>query len=186
MATPPVFSAGAVLTAAQMNAVGLWDVNTTTLNGNTNIDNVFTSDYDNYRVVLSGLNNSSTTTAGFDMAMRTSTTDTTANYYSQVYFQYGAAIGGMVSQNAATVFRLGDFSNSSPAGATFVFDLLGPQAALITTFHGHRWAYQSNVATFVYATIAGCMNTSTQYTGIRLSLTTGTLTGTCRIYGYRN
>lgn len=185
MATPPVFSAGSVLTAGQMNAVGMWLISETTLNGATNIDNVFSSDFDDYRIVLSGLNNSSTTTASFTMQMRTSSTDSSANYYSQVSFAYGAAIGGLVSQNATTSVTLGDFSNSSPAGASWAFDMMGPNKAFITTFYGQRWAYQSNVATFVYASVAGCVNTSTQYTGFRLALSTGTLTGSCKVYGYR-
>ena len=55
MATPPVFSAGSVLTAGQMNKVGLWLLNTTTFTtqNSVNVDSVFSSDFDHYRVLIS-------------------------------------------------------------------------------------------------------------------------------------
>ena len=57
MATPPVFSSGAVLTAAQMNSVGIWKVGSQTV-GNAvafvTVSSVFTSDYDNYKIVYLG------------------------------------------------------------------------------------------------------------------------------------
>jgi hypothetical protein len=46
MATPPDFSSGAVLTAAQMNSVGLWKVASGSLStATTNFQGCFTSDY---------------------------------------------------------------------------------------------------------------------------------------------
>ena len=67
MATPPTFSAGAVLTAAQMNKIGLWTTVPTsvangTISGNAvtfsgvssvSLNGVFTSDFDAYRIVAS-------------------------------------------------------------------------------------------------------------------------------------
>jgi hypothetical protein len=186
MATPPVFSAGAVLTAAQMNAVGLWlidEVSLTTITNN--ISNVFSSDFDNYRIVMSGLNNASTTTRQISIRLRTSSDDTSANYYGQIQFAYGAAIGGIVSQNATTSAELFSMSQSTPAGNSATFDICGPETATLTTWYGQRWAYQANVATFVAGTFWGCMNTSTQYTGFSIIGNTDNLSGTVRVYGYR-
>lgn len=147
--------------------------------------NVFSSTYDNYRIVLSGLNNASTTTRQLSIRLRTSSDDTSATYYSQIHFAYGAAVGGIVSQNATTSAELFSLSQSTPAGASATFDITGPNLAVITNWFGHRWAYQSNVATFVAGTFWGCMNTSTQYTGFSIIGTTDALSGTVRIYGYR-
>ena len=50
MATPPTFSSGSVLTAAQMNAVGLWLVKTQTVGtavSSVSVTDVFSSNYDN-------------------------------------------------------------------------------------------------------------------------------------------
>ena len=58
MATPPVFSAGAVLTAAQMNAVGLWEIKTQTIGtgvASFEVTGAFSSDYDNYKIVINSM-----------------------------------------------------------------------------------------------------------------------------------
>lgn len=187
MATPPVFSAGAVLTAAQMNAVGMWLVKEVSLSGvTTNIDNVFSSDFDNYRIVMSSLNNASTTSRIVSLRMRTSSDDTSANYYGHIFYLYGAAISGVVSQNATTSAEIFTISNSTPAGGSITLDITGPNLANITNWYGSKWNYQSNVATFVAANVYGCMNTSTQYTGFSVIGTTDALSGKVRVYGYRN
>lgn len=187
MATPPVFSAGAVLTAAQMNKVGMWLINETSLSGvTTNISNVFSSDFDAYRITLTGLNNASTTTRQVSIRLRTTSDDTSANYYSQIQFYYGAAIGGIVSQNATTSAELFSMSQSTPAGGSMTFDITSPNLAQITNWYGQNWKYQSNVATFVAATTFGCLNTSTQYTGFSIIGATDALSGKVRVYGYRN
>ena len=58
MATPPVFVSGAILTAAQMNAVGLWLIKTQTIGSavsSVSITDVFSSDYDNYLIKITGM-----------------------------------------------------------------------------------------------------------------------------------
>ena len=55
MAVPPVFVAGAVLTAAQMNQIGLWRTKAqTSFSAASSVvaDNVFTSDFESYCVIV--------------------------------------------------------------------------------------------------------------------------------------
>jgi hypothetical protein len=55
MATPPDFTAGQVLTAAQMNKIGLWVVKTETAfsaAASVTADSVFTADFTNYVLKL--------------------------------------------------------------------------------------------------------------------------------------
>jgi hypothetical protein len=57
MATPPDFTTGAVLTAAQMNAVGLWLVKTQTVGSavpDVTVTDAFSADYDNYKILYTG------------------------------------------------------------------------------------------------------------------------------------
>ena len=57
MATPPTFSSGAVLTAAQMNSVGMWLVKTQTVGtavSSVTVTGAFSADYDNYLILMSG------------------------------------------------------------------------------------------------------------------------------------
>ena len=50
----PDFSPGEVLTAAAMDSIGMWLINTTSFSGATQVDftNVFSADYDSYRIVF--------------------------------------------------------------------------------------------------------------------------------------
>jgi hypothetical protein len=52
MATPPVFVSGAILTAAQMNAAGMWLISTKTAatSGLVTFHSTLSSDYDNYLI----------------------------------------------------------------------------------------------------------------------------------------
>ncbi len=80
MATPPDFTVGQVLTAAQMNSIGLFRVTTCTVSsvggtaatvsngvvtigtGNTSVtvNNAFSSDYQSYRIFIENLDTSGT------------------------------------------------------------------------------------------------------------------------------
>ena len=51
----PVFTSGEILTAANMNQVGMWLLKTQTIGsgvGSVSVTSVFSSSYDNYRVVF--------------------------------------------------------------------------------------------------------------------------------------
>ena len=127
MTTPPVFSSGQVLTATQMNSVGIWKVGSQTV-GNAvtyvTVSSVFTSDYDNYKIVYLG-GTSSASAVLFRMQLEGITG---ANYYSSG-MQQTAISSTVVTNNVAgtTVWDLGytgnqfmrweiDISNTSAVG----------------------------------------------------------------------
>ena len=92
MATPPDFTAGQVLTAAQMNAVGLWKVTPTSVTGtgasidsngdvvvssggsNVTLNGVFSADFKNYKILASEFLCSAV--SGLRLAMGTTITGT--------------------------------------------------------------------------------------------------------------
>jgi hypothetical protein len=81
MATPPDFVSGAVLTAAQMNAIGLWLVNTTTFSAvsSVEINDCFSADFQNYKIVWSI---TPSTTANISVRLRVGGVDnSTSNYF---------------------------------------------------------------------------------------------------------
>lgn len=184
------FTAGSVLTAADTNSFltngGLVYIGATTLNAVTNnISNVFSSTYDSYRVVISGLNNATTTARVYNLRFRTTTDDTSLNYNAFQTFVYGAGVTGAGGTTSVAQADLGTLSNTATAGAALVMDIFNPNLATITTFTGTAVTYQSNVANFVFRTLGGAMNTTTQYTGFSIIGTTDNLSGTVRVYGYR-
>lgn len=187
MTTPPLFVANTVLSAAQMNKIGMWKISTTSLSGvTTNISNCFSSDYANYRVLVTNLNNASATLRTLSMRFRTSTDDTTASYNSGNFGVFGAGTAFGAGASNQTSATLGSIS-VQPAGgvaSAITIDILSPNTATGTTYTGTMLTYQADTASFVYRSIGGSMTTTTQYTGFSIIGVTDSLSGTVQVYGY--
>jgi hypothetical protein len=178
MATPPVFVSGAILTAAQMNAVGLWLIKTQTIGSavsSVSITDVFSSDYDNYLIKITGMTGS----AAADTTMQLSGITTgvythagTAQLLSgSTVFPYQAAnattmpIGTMATtQNTQIIIEL-----SSPFLARTKYAISDTISANLTARQG----------TQILSTVSS--------TGFTIAPASGTLTGgTIKVYGYQN
>jgi hypothetical protein len=182
------FTTGEVLTAADTNTylanAGLDYIGAVTLNAVTNnVSNVFSSTYQSYRVVISGLSNATTTTRPIYLRLRTTTDDLTAQYNWNVHFVYATGTANTSGQNAVNAADIGSVSQAG--GGVITFDIVNPNLATITSWVSLAYTYQSNVGAFVMRTQAGAMNTTTQYTGFSIIGTTDALSGTVRTYGYR-
>jgi hypothetical protein len=181
MATPPDFTTGQVLTAAQMSAVGLWEVGTLTITNATSgsIDTAFTSDYKNYRIVGTF---SSTTALNLLFTFRNSGGDVTLTNYKNVYafLTYGATptwtLGG-----ATAAANFSEFARTDTNGAesAVVADVMGPNTATRTNL------ISSCTDQVLTRTMNGIYNADTAMVGFKLSASTA-FTGTFRVYGYRN
>jgi hypothetical protein len=186
MTTPPTFVSGAILTAAQMNSIGMWKISTTSLTAVTNnISNCFSSDYANYRVLCTNMNNASGTTRALTLRFRTTSDDTTAQYNSFQLGVYSSTVFGSsaVLQTSATLgATAAQVSGSASLG--FCIDILSPNTATGTTYMGTMLTYQSDITNYVQRTISGNMTTSTQYTGFSIIGVTDALSGTVQVYGY--
>jgi len=184
--TPPLFVANTVLSAAQMNKIGMWKISTTSLSGvTTNISNCFSSDYTNYRVICTNFNSGSGTTRQLSMRFRTTSDDTTASYNSGQVGVYSSSVFGSsgMGQTSASLGAISAQPSGSAAGG-FSLDIFTPNAALGTTYTGTLFNYQSDVTSYVYRTISGNMTTTTQYTGFTIFGVTDSLSGTVQVYGY--
>lgn len=142
------------------------------------IDNCFTSTYANYRIVVF-LDNASATSNALSLRLRASGTDTTTAYYwSEIYTAYNSTVTGGGGSNVSSVqwnYRLTtdlDFSAS--------FDVTAPQLAKNTGIFGH--SFGDNVG----RTFSAYQGSTTQFDGITFFPGSGTITGTIRVYGYRN
>jgi hypothetical protein len=185
MATPPVFSAGAVLTAAQMNAIGMWEtaqVNWTS-GGTVNVNNCFTSDFSNYRIIIRNAKHA-TTSVNILLRFRASGTDTAAGYYwSRRFIPMGGAGGGDTGGSNTTDIVPGIVAGVSNAGAGSI-DVYDPQKAAVTscTFQG-IWTVTTGEASMG----SGFLNNTTQYDGFSLIANTGNFTAlSVYVYGYRD
>jgi hypothetical protein len=185
MATPPVFTSGAILTAAQMNAVGMWKVASGVLStATTNFVGCFTSDYTNYRIVVDSIQTSGNTDVNFRLLSGT-TPQSTGNNYAGAFtglVDTGAAdnrnsTGGNEGYSGFT--NVGTFN--VPIGA-FVYDVYGPQLAQRTFFTINSIAHTGN---FITRSGMVAHKLTTAYDGIQFFTGSAvTLGGTVTIYGY--
>jgi len=176
MATPPVFSAGAVLTAAQMNAVGLWLVKTDTITSGATkeITDAFTSDFVNYRVVISKC--ASAAQANMFFRFGTVTTGYFGTYY---YDKFDGTNTGTVRKNNGGELQIAISDNVSGTGISF--DVYQPQAT----------SDQKSISGTSYSGgfsgwFGGTLNSSTARTSFTLGVAGSTFTS-CNVYvyGYR-
>jgi hypothetical protein len=143
------------------------------------INNCFTTDYDNYLIVFDVAASAS---SYIGVRLRASASDnTTSNYYSAFSGGTYANVGYSYFANGDTAF----FPAATGTGSyhtAMAMNVNGPQAAKKTYVHG----------TFAnghgYAPFGGRFDATTQFDGFTLYTVTGgvTLTGTVRVYGYKN
>jgi hypothetical protein len=177
MATPPDFVAGQILTAAQMNSVGMWLVKSQTIGtavSSVTVTGAFSADYDNYVITVSGGASSTNTTLNFRCG-------TTASGYrwSYVYTSYTNAPSGAGSGSDTSVVYCG-FSNTS--GINAVINVSGPFLSGPTMITGDG----GSIANFA-GRVTGYEPNNTSFTSFTLVNGTGTMTGgTIRVYGFNN
>lgn len=179
--TFPSFSSGEVLRAADMNAVGSWLITTVTLTGTSvNVANCFSADYQNYRIVFSGV----TVTGAADVAWRLragASTATGANYEQQSVTVNGGVASG-IADVAATSFRgcLGGTTYESQS----VLDICRPFVADTTSYTYTGFGHFSG--TYYFRSGGGIHTLTTSYDSINFFTIGTAMTGTARIYGYRD
>jgi hypothetical protein len=180
MATPPDFTTGQVLTAAQMNAVGMWLVKTSTVTTQSELicDDAFSADFTNYRIVYT-----ITATSNFiRFQLRSGASNVATNYGNTAStIRDNSTSVGFLNSNAAnfneTKWLLG--TSDATFGAA---DIYQPNLAANTFYDAHSSTINTtNASRF---TAAGRHNANTVCTGLRIFPDTGTLTGTVRVYGY--
>ena len=184
MATPPVFSAGAVLTAAQMNGIGLWLVHSQTLTGanSYNFDNVFTTEFENYRIVYR--NQTQSANQNVQIQMRTGGVNHTANYFTMLTWLDQTGVAGTITGNNVGQAEFAFPNMVSYFGSTSV-DVLAPKNASATLIHGT--ATTQFGAGITNGTLGILVNIASTFDGFRLfSNPATTFGGKIRIYGYRD
>ena len=181
MATPPTFSSGAVLTAAQMNSVGLWLIKTQTVGNavsSVSVTSAFSSDYNNYKIIYEG-GVSSASSVFFRMQLN----GISSQYYSSSMQQL-ATSGTVVTTNltAGTLWQLGYSGNLF---MRFEMDIANTNAVGAGKTGNCKYSCYDNTASYG-GTSAHWLISSTGTTGFTLSPASGTLTGgTIYVYGYK-
>jgi hypothetical protein len=160
---------------------GLRHINTTTFTSVSavNVNNVFTSTYANYRIVINGLT-ISTSDQDLLLRVRAAGSDAASNYsfgYGRVTDTSLAHIAG----NSNTSFTLiGRMTVSTYNNNTVIFDVTSPALATFTQFQS-----ASNLSLNQYFGFGTHMG-SAAYDGFSLLPGANLISGTVRTYGYQN
>ena len=178
------FTAGSVLTASDTNTFlansGLVYVGQSTGTATSLfVDNVFTSTYQNYRIVVS----LDSAAANGQMLIRfraSGSPNNTSNYFwGGYYITFGS--GTVTGEGATTAVTSGRVGAVNTAGSACSFDLFAPQVAQETL-----WVAPHQVLDTYIRHMQGYFNATTQFDGIEVyNNAGGNITGAVRVYGYR-
>ncbi len=179
------FTTGEVLTASDTNTYlansGLVYVAETNFATTANpfINGCFSSTFANYRIMIS-LSTSATTNVRLRFRYGTSTTETALQYDRFGSSLNGATVTSLVSTGESSWYVVSTTSGASDLSPATI-DIYSPNVAIRTLGQSNAWN-SANGATH----LTNCrMFNATQYTGLELFVDSGTLTGSIRVYGYR-
>lgn len=189
MATPPDFSVGGVLTAAQMDQIGLWKVIPTSATGGTvnsdgsvtigsavstvELAGVFSSSFANYRVLIRDVQSS------VSQALCVQWGSSAVSYFGMIsYTPYNGTAWNVANNNNDSKQFIALTDSTAPSLAVSM-DIYQPNLAKRTFISGQYFARG-------YAGIfGGSHEVTTAYTSFKVFNETGTLTGgTITVYGY--
>jgi hypothetical protein len=178
-----VFSASDINdTNGTLNLTGMTLLNTTTFSAVSSqiIDTLFSSTYQNYRMVLtiSSISGSNANILGY---FRSAGADVTTNNNTENITQYATTITG---QETGSTLEFGRSSSSYSSFSNYVVDIFNPQLARVTPFSSNGGFVNSSGQPFQYRSF-GYNGSATQMTGIKLYPSTGTMTGEVSFYGLR-
>ena len=181
MASPPVFTVGQTLTSAAMNQVGLWLVKTQAIIGtpsSVTVTNAFSADYDAYKIVVTGVRN---TTNDINISLGLSGSSV-GHYGAFQYINYTSNTAAAASQVNLSAFT---WAGSAATGNNYggiVCDIINPFVTGFTRIVAGPITYQNITGTFT-----GIQDGNLSHTGFTIAAGAGALTGgTIRVYGYRN
>jgi len=179
------FTTGEVLTASDTNTYlansGLVYITSGAMSSSTPIDGIFTSTYDNYRIVIANLGATAGGLLNWNYRTTSNTTESANNYYSAVR-RYDNGTNYDFSQGPNTYGTPGVNVSTSNFGAVAI-DFISPRLATRTTAIFTGIGQISQISSVQGSVL---FNDTTQFAGIIFSLSANTINnGTYTVYGYR-
>ena len=143
------------------------------------LNGVFTSGYDYYRIMA---DIGTSTTAWISMRIRVSGSDNTSSVYTQQFMvSYTSTVTAAQSLSASSWPNILYPATANPA--IFAMDLSNPAVAAYTS---GVWDAQRGDGTVSTQNGALAHASASGYDGFTLTVASGTITGTVRVYGYQN
>jgi hypothetical protein len=166
-------------TALGTKKAGMVLLNTTTFSAvaSQSINNVFTSTYSNYRIVVNGLVSANNQ---LSLRLRASGTDTSTGVYQWAGL-YNNSAAPALNTEGATNATAWDLSYFETLPSNVIFDIFRPQLTENTSFTSQS-ARGTGTGGLMWR--GGVINNTTSYDGFTIFPTSGTTTGTVSVYGY--
>jgi hypothetical protein len=140
------------------------------------IDDVFSEEYDNYRIIIYGA--TASTDNALDFRLRASGTDSTSSdYHLQILNYANTSLSGGRQTGGVSA----EFGRINTGGSSFGIDMCSPFLPKVTTFISNNSYNLDSTVRQVY----GRHGATTSFDGLTI-YHSGTITGTIRIYGYAN
>jgi hypothetical protein len=178
--TYPVFASGDVLNASDMNGVGLWHITTVTPTAATvvAVNNCLSSDYTNYRILVSPLGVASS--ADIRIKLRSGSTPSSTGYYMTNIFAAGGSISSSSENNQTSWRGMFTGSGTSRYGA-LCFDLFTPFASVESKYIMQSSGWDGS--TVINRSANGFHDSAVSYNGFELSASSN-ITATIQVFGY--
>lgn len=150
-----------------------------------NVNNCFTSTYENYRVIIDF--SAASTTLTTRMRMRVGGADSSASSYvlNQTYNNTTTTVANS-QVTGQTQWDLATVDGTVAPYLRMPFDIFGPQLTRFTTLTGSFAQVSASTPTYFIVTNGMFFTATTSFDGFSLLTSTGTISGSVRIYGYRN
>lgn len=145
------------------------------------VNNCFTSTYANYLLKITG--SASGANVNLQMRLRASGSDDTNATYNVQALDADSATVSAGRSTSQTLWTVGLSWASAVASNTQELSIFRPNESETTTF---LTTYTTPLNTGFVALRGGYFNNTTSFDGFSLLVNTGTITGTVRVYGYRN
>jgi hypothetical protein len=148
-----------------------------------NINNVFTTTYDNYRVYVVD-DGSAGGTVTFSIKLRASGSDTTTNYQSQKLSASNTTVSASKNDLGNDEIFLGDGGSSTFPKSPLIFDINSPFTTTFTSVVGAAYLSRDvSASSPILQMVSGAHTAATSFDGFTLILGNSS-SGSIYIYGY--
>jgi hypothetical protein len=145
-----------------------------------NVDNVFTTAYDNYKIIVRVTAASATADLWY-YGRKAGTTYTGTTISQQIWNNTASTL----ATNQTTTGRIGTFSSSNTSFTQVEMTIMSPKLAARTSYNA-MGLFIDNSNNFFARYFQGTDFSTNDYDGFQLIPESGTFTGTIKIYGLRN
>jgi hypothetical protein len=149
----------------------------------TPIDGIFTSTYDNYRIIVNQVSQSGTSNLlCYQYRTTANATESGANYSGST-LRYDTGTAYNFSESNVTFIQTGVNPLSGDTWGNLVMDIFQPRLNTKTMMNAYGNGFISNYSLVTHGSV---FNTAREFAGIRFYTGNGTLNGgTYQVYGYR-